>query len=205
MGRRGFSSLCRFSARAFLVVGGALVLGRWAVSASPPDGEHKKALCAYHLMLLGRAIQMYANDNDGYICELRGRVDWQAREGKDNADPYAKTHTRSQAPDLKPPADQPDIAYDHYYTSYRHYASVRGETTPVRLDSVLVEKDEMTANLLGGQWVATPDMLMLMMDDGVFHGTALSGQYGAVYARNVLFRDGHVKFETEETMRRPKP
>ena len=35
-------------------------------------------------------------------------------------------------------------------------------------------------------------------------GPALPGTFGKVYGRNILFRDGHVKFETEETMRRPK-
>jgi len=209
----------------WLVVGGAAtVLGRMAFSAGD-DVAEKKVLCAYNLMQLGRAIKMYAEDNGGYICNLRGRVDWVDREGPDNAqrlknaysryildpevwycpaDPYARTHTRTAETHGVPPKDQPDMCMDHYYSSYRHYSHVRGETPPVRLDAILVEQDDMTKDLPGGKWVATPDMIMVMMDDGNFHGPPATGQYGAVYGRNVLFRDGHVKFETEETMRRPK-
>jgi len=216
----------RIGVRFALVAAAALLVARlWAASAGS-DGEYKKALCAYHLMQLGQAIKMYAADNSGYICEVRGRADWRWREGSDNAqklknayapylqdpeiwycpaDPYANTHTRTAEQHDVAPTDQPDMAMDHYYTSYRHYGNVRGETPPVRLDAILIEKDEMTKDLAGGQWVATPDMIMLMLDDGCYHGAPSPGPYGAVYGRNVLFRDGHVKFETEETMRRPKP
>jgi hypothetical protein len=177
-------------------------------------------------MQLGRAIRLFAEDHDGYICKLKGRVDQQGTgtEGADSAqrvkdayapyvldpeiwycpaDPYAKTHTLP-APGFKPPPDQPDMKYDHYYMSYRHYAYIAQEEPPARLDALRRVQDEKTAALPGGVWIATPDMIMLMMDDGCYHGPAWSGVYGKVYGRNVLFRDGHVKFETEETMRRPK-
>ena len=225
MGRR-HSSL-PYRCLTFLLVGaGALALGRWALPAtSPPGGEYKKALCAYRLMQLGKAIAMFAQDHGGYICPLRGRPGDQKKEGADNAqrlkdayapyvqdpdawycpaDPYARAHTLP-APDFKPPADQPDMTGDHYYMSYRHYSSIAQEDAPARLDAVRLVKDDKTANLPGGAWIATPDMIMLMMDDGCYHGAPVSGVFGAVYGRNVLFRDGHVKFETEETMRRPKP
>jgi len=225
MRRSGTRSSPGSVTRWVIAAGFAVLLARIAVPAGD-GGAENKVLCAYHLMQLGRAIKMYAQDNNGYICALRGRVDWLEREGPDNAqrlknayaryitdpgiwycpaDNYAKTHTRTIETHGVPPKDQPDMAYDHFFTSYRHYSSVRGETPPVRLDAILVEQDEMTKDLPGGKWVATPDMIMLMMDDGSFHGAPATGQYGAVYARNVLFRDGHVKFETEETMRRPKP
>jgi hypothetical protein len=212
-------------ARLLVVVAAALLLGRviWA-QAVQTDGTTQKAACAYNLMQLGMAIQMYATDHGGYICAVSGRVDHQATEGAYNAqrlkdayapyvqdpeiwycpaDPYAKTHSL-QYPESKPPQDQPDMRYDHFYTSYRYYAFIQQEEPPARLDAVRVLQDDKTANLPGGVWIATPDMIMLMMDDGCFHGPALPGVYGAVYGRNVLFRDGHVTFETEETMRRPK-
>jgi len=210
----------------FLVVGAAAVLfARATFSSTETDGEHRKALCAYRLMQLGKAVRMFAHDHGGYICELSGRASEQDKEGADNgqrlkdayapyiqdadiwycpADPYAKTHTL-QPPDAQPPADQPDMKYDHYYTSYRHYNKIKQENPPARLDAVRLVKDDKTADLPGGVWIATPDMIMLMMDDGCFHGPALPGTFGKVYGRNILFRDGHVKFETEETMRRPKP
>ena len=217
----------------FLVVGATAVLfGRATFSSAETDGEHRKALCAYHLMQLGKAVRLFAADHGGYICDLRGRVDDQDKEGADNAqrlkdayapyipdadiwycpaDPYARAHTL-QAPDgsaplttgLKPPDDQPDMKYDHYYMSYRHYDHINQEESPARLDSVRLVQDDKTADLPGGVWIATPDMIMLMMDDGCFHGPALPGTFGKVYGRNILFHDGHVKFETEETMRRPK-
>jgi hypothetical protein len=171
---------------------------------------------------------MYANDNGGYIFPFHGRPAYAAsrQEPADNiqqlkaayapylvdysvwwcpADPYAHTHTLPP-PDCKPPADQPDMKYDHFYTSYRHYARVRGEGMIGfgRLEAMLFEKDRLTTGLPGGAWIATPDMIMLMMDDGCYHGPPATSEYGALYGRNILFRDGHVKFETEETMRRLK-
>jgi len=225
MGRFRVSSWWCRASRLLLVCGSALLLGKIAFSAVPSADPDKKALCAYNLMQLGRAIQMFAEDHGGYICELNGRVS-EAVKGKeptDNAerlkaayapyivdpeiwycpnDPYAKTHTL-QPPDHAPPTDQPDMKYDHSYTSYRHYNKVRGEgAAPVRLDAIVVEQDEHTADLPGGVWVAGPEKIMLMMDDGNYHGEPVEGEHGKVYGRNVLFRDGHVAFEVEETMRR---
>jgi len=215
----------RSISRAVFICGGALLLGRIAFSAVPSADADKKALCAYNLMQMGRAIQMFAEDHGGYICELNGRVKYavENREPADNMqrlkaayapyivdpeiwycpnDPYARTHTL-QPPDYTPPTDQPDMKYDHYYTSYRHYNKVRGEgAPPVRLDAIVVEQDEHTADLPGGVWVAGPENIMLMMDDGNYHGEPVEGEHGKVYGRNVLFRDGHVTFEVEETMRR---
>jgi hypothetical protein len=214
----------RIFARLLLVGGGALLLVGATFSSADTDGRHRKAMCAYRLMQLGRAIRLFAEDHDGYICKLSGRVDQQGIEGADNAqrvkdayapyvldpeiwycpaDPYAKTHTLL-APGFKPPQDQPDMRYDRYYMSYRHYAYITQEEPPARLDALRLVQDERTAALPGGVWIATPDMIMLMMDDGRYHGPSWSGVYGKVYGQNVLFRDGHVKFETEETMRRPK-
>jgi hypothetical protein len=221
-----FRTACSFGfVLRFLVVGAAaLLLARATFSSATTDGEYRKALCAYHLMQLGKAVAIFAQDHGGYICNLRGRVDTQDKEGADNAqrlkdaygpyihdpevwycpgDPYAKTHTL-QPPDNAPPEDQPDMKHDHYYMSYRHYSSISQEEAPARLDAVRMVKDDKTAQLPGGVWIATPDMIMLMLDDGCFHGPALPGAFGQVYGRNVLFRDGHVAFETEETMRRPK-
>jgi len=197
----------------------ALAVGPVTFLSAGTDGEYRKAPCAFNLMQLGKAIRMFADDHGGYICELTGRVSDQAKEGADNAqrlkaayqpyiqdaevwycpaDPYAKTHT------LNPPEDQPDMKYDHHYTSYRHYPCISQEPTPARLDAVRMIRDEKTAALPSGVWIATPDMIMLMLDDGCYHGPAVTGEYGKVYGRNILFRDGRVKFETEETMRRPK-
>jgi hypothetical protein len=221
-----FRSLPHWSifARLLFLGGGALLLVGAAFSSGPTDGEHQKAMCASHLMQLGRAIRLFANDHDGYIYKLTGRIDQQGLEGADNAqrvrdayapyvpdpdawycpaDPYAKTHTMP-APGFKPPADQPDMKYDHYYMSYRYYAYIQQETPPARLDGLRIVRDYKTASLPGGSWIATPDMIQLMLDDGCYHGPPATGVYGKVYGRNVLFRDGHVKFETEETMRRPK-
>jgi len=217
----------RAVARLVLMCAVALLIARISLSSAGSDGEYTKARCAYNLMQLGKAIRMFADDHGGCIHELSGRVALAARgeEPGDNmerlkaayapyvhdpsiwycpGDPYARTHTL-KPPDYKPPEDQPDMKYDHYFTSYRHYNFVRGENKPpVRLDAVVVEKDELTASLPGGAWIATPDMVQLMMEDGCFHGAGQAGWFGKVYGRNVLFRDGHVKFETEETMRRPK-
>lgn len=215
----------RTGVRLLVVAAAAVLLSHviWAQSVQT-DGTTQKASCAYNLMQLGKAISMFAMDHGGTICPLRGRVARQSWEGKDNAqklkdayapyiqdpniwycpaDPYAKSHTLP-APDFKPPADQPDMLYDHYYMSYRHYDSIEQETSPAQLDAVCAVRGTKAAALPGGVWVATPDMIMLMMDDGCFHGPPVSGEFGKVYGRNVLFRDGHVAFETEETMRRPK-
>ena len=224
MQRFGAVSSLSLCLRVSLVGLGALLLAGATLSSSTPDGIHHKAMCASRLMQLGRAIRMFADDHDGYIYKLTGRVDQQGIEGADNAqrvrdayapyvpdpdvwycpaDPYAKTHT-VPAPGYKPPADQPDMKYDHYYMSYRYYAYIQQETPPARLDGLRIVRDDKTASLPGGSWIATPDMIQLMLDDGCYHGPPETGVYGKVYGRNVLFRDGHVKFETEETMRRPK-
>jgi len=225
MSRFHFTLSFRAVTRLFLVAAAAMVLGRITLSATT-DGEKKKASCAYNLMQFGKAIRMFSDDHRGYISPLSGRVDRQAKEGADNAqrlkeayapyvqdpeiwycpgDPYAKIHTL-QPPDRKPPQDQPVMRHDHYYMSYQHVPCISQEEAPARLDAVRMVKKQNweTANLPGGVWVATPDMIHLMLDDGLFHGPPVAGMYGNVYGRNYLFRDGHVKFETEETMYRPK-
>lgn len=105
-------------------------------------------------------------------------------------------------PRPEPPARYSDNQVDHFYASYRYYQDLPLSPAPTRLDSIATVT---SMNHPGGFWTASPDMLHLMMEDWPYHGAGLPGAHGGgtpQYGKYVLFRDGHVRFMTDETNRR---
>jgi prepilin-type N-terminal cleavage/methylation domain-containing protein len=85
------------------------------------------------------------------------------------------------------------MAYDHYYNSYRFYKRQSGDPSCDQDDAPPPSfwDTEFIKNINGVDYQVTPYRYLLWLEEHAVHASA---QSGGVYGRNSGYRDGHAKW-----------
>ena len=123
------------------------------------------------------------------------------------SDSFAHHHTCKQT--IPNAAGIKDNFYDHYYTSYRFYASniLWNEPPPVMIDNsgMLPYDGYGYGNCPLNCTSVGPSQIQAFAEDVVEHRTPTGSVYSLVYGKNIAYRDGHAKFTLREPNRVPAP
>ncbi len=173
-------------------------LDAWGYHCSTTNGEWNAGylpMCAEtapdaEIIMLRDAFDPYIKNSGIWFCP---------------SDPYAHRHTCKEDPNTPNVGGYVDTFADHYYTSYRFYASniLWGERPPVLIDNtgLLPDVGYGYGDCPTHCTSVGPAHIQTFSEDIVEHRDPSGGVFGLVYGKNVAFRDGHAQFMLREPNR----